>query len=322
MINEDLVPGFDDLSEEPWQFRLFPWPGRPDGLIIHTFGPLHAYNQDVLFRKTEMILHRGYRKIVFNLAGSIWPDAGFYGRFLVVKGMIRSRGGDMALIGVHRQVELAFDSQQENKVPLNIRRTLEEADDYFRHRDGRYHEPVFPVSVPCPFCGRQFKATRPGRYRCAPDNCGWSLWIAEEGAIQPHHDHLVPGFDDQPLGGLQVTAAPLTAVEGGLLIRHAGVLESQDEAAYRDRFLKAQAAGFFRLILDVSRLGTTRYSFVHRALFTGKVPGVRHFVLVGVPYQWEPFWQEDGWPAPPCPREDSVEEALERWAPVTAGQPG
>lgn len=312
MANDDLVPGFDALSEEPWQYRLTPWDGVSGGIVVQTFGPLHSYNEDVFYRKTELLVDRGFRHVVLDLAGSIWPEEGLYGRLLVFQSLLGKRGGAFVLIGLHPQVDLAFDLQRADKAPLNLRKTLDEAAEFFRVRDGSARNTVFPVISSCPFCGRTFRAIRPGGYRCTPGDCGYSLRIDEEGRETAYHGWLVPGFDDLPLRHLQVSATPLPSVSGALLFRHTGILEKDDVKAYRDRVRKAQAAGFGRMVFDLTGLPTTRYPFVHRALFERNLPAATGFLLAGMPAGWAAYWEEGICPPPPCPRTKTAAEAVER----------
>jgi anti-anti-sigma regulatory factor len=311
MTNDELVPGFDALSEEPWQFRLQNWDGTPGGLLVHTFGPLHSYNEDVFFRKMELLVSRGYRRLVFDLAGSIWPDEGLFGRLRTLQTSLNKKGGAFVLVRVHPQVELAFDLRGEDRSLLNIRRTLEEAADYFMVREGKYTRPVFPVLSECPFCGRSFRATRPGAYQCSPDQCGWSLKIDENGRESPYHGLLVPGFDDEPLDGLEVSVTRLPAVAQGLLIRHRGTVDHRNLKAYRGRITKLLAAGFTRLAFDCSSLEGTKYPFVHKALFEKNLPAALGFVLSGVPATWAPYWKKGLCPPPACAQADNLAEAAQ-----------
>jgi anti-anti-sigma factor len=109
MTNNDIVPGFDEERDEKLSIFLESCGGARDALCLLLSGYIDTYNAPVFERRMNLVLGRGYTRLVFDLASlNYMSSTGIYA-FLTLLKACRARGGEVILVGMSENVFGVFE---------------------------------------------------------------------------------------------------------------------------------------------------------------------------------------------------------------------
>jgi len=179
MQNNDIVPGFDDEKDESLKIELKSAPEIENCLILSLDGYIDTYNSVYFQRRVQMAIEGGFVKLIFNCDGLNYVSSTGIGSFITFLKTVRP-DGDVVLFNIQSKVYEVFQLLGFSQF-FNIKKTLEDAIDFFQGGDASQNGSVFPKIFPCPVCSKNLKAVKTGRFRCS--KCKSILAIGAAGAI-------------------------------------------------------------------------------------------------------------------------------------------
>ncbi|MCQ2982342.1 MAG: STAS domain-containing protein [Treponemataceae bacterium] len=179
MINNNLIPGFNDEKDDSLKISLEKAEGIDNGLIMYLNGYIDTYNSSFFQKRVTKAVEAGYTNLIFNCAALNYVSSTGIGSFTAFLKMVKPKGGDIVLLEIQPKVYEVFQLLGFSQF-FTIKDTLEEALSFFRQ------EPVdagtiFPKIFSCPVCSKKLKATKAGRFRCS--ECKTILAIDAQGQV-------------------------------------------------------------------------------------------------------------------------------------------
>jgi anti-anti-sigma factor len=166
MINNDIVPGFDDEKDESLKIKLQQI-GEIDGcLVLHLVGYIDTYNSNYFQKRIAKAIDYGYKRMIFQCRGLNYVSSTGIGSFTAFLKSVKPLGGDLVLLDIQPKVFEVFQLLGFSQF-FNIRNTMEEALDFFRGGPALPAANLFPKVFECPICSKKLKAIKPGRFRCS-----------------------------------------------------------------------------------------------------------------------------------------------------------
>jgi len=179
MQNNDIVPGFDDEKDESLKIELKGAPDIENCLILSLDGYIDTYNSVYFQRRIQMAIESGFVRLIFNCDGLNYVSSTGIGSFITFLKTVRP-SGDVVLFNIQSKVYEVFQLLGFSQF-FNIKKTLEEAIDFFKGGNAEQDDSVFPKVFPCPVCSKNLKAVKTGRFRCS--QCKSILAIGAAGTI-------------------------------------------------------------------------------------------------------------------------------------------
>jgi len=180
MANDDLVSGFDDEKDESLKLKLEKIKEIEEGLILHLTGYIDTYNSSYFQKRVQKVIEAGYNRLIFQCAGLNYVSSTGVGSFTSFLKALKSRGGDLVLLGIQPKVYEVFQLLGFSQF-FNIKNSLEEAVNFFVKGSSNDDESIFPKVFACPICSKKLKALKPGRFRCS--ECKTILAIDNAGQV-------------------------------------------------------------------------------------------------------------------------------------------
>lgn len=185
MVNNDIVPGFDDEKDESLKIWLQNVPDVLGCLVLTLNGYIDTYNSNFFQMQVQRAVDMGFIKLIFNCSGLNYVSSTGIGSFTAFLKAVKSRGGDLVLLGMQSKVYEVFQLLGFSQF-FNIQNSLDEAMNFFRNEtvmsdDGMEEATVFPKIFPCPMCSKKLKAVKIGRFRCP--GCKTILSVDEAGVV-------------------------------------------------------------------------------------------------------------------------------------------
>ncbi|QTQ13301.1 anti-sigma factor antagonist [Treponema parvum] len=165
MINNNLVPGFDDEKDDSIKITLERIAEVPNCLSVHLNGYIDTYNSSFFQKRIAKVVEAGYINLVFNCSALNYVSSTGIGSFTAFLKLVKSKGGDIVLLEIQPKVFEVFQLLGFSQF-FNIKNTYADSIELFK--SGRPEvNTVFPVIFSCPVCSKRLKATRSGRFRCS-----------------------------------------------------------------------------------------------------------------------------------------------------------
>jgi len=170
MGNNDIIPQFDNETNESLTITLQQVPGIEDGLIILLSGYIDTYNSTFFQKQVQRVIEAGNIRLIFNCGSLNYVSSTGIGSFSAFLKMVKPLGGDVVLLNVQPKVYDVLQLLDFSQF-FNIKDTLDSALTYFGGvpKGGvpaGQNAAVFPKIFPCPTCGKKLKAAKAGRFRC------------------------------------------------------------------------------------------------------------------------------------------------------------
>ena len=181
MINNDIVPEFDDEKDDSLKVKLQIVPDMDDCLVLILNGYIDTYNSNYFQKQVQKVIDAGFIRLIFHCAGLNYVSSTGIGSFTTFLKTLKSLEGDMILLDVHPKVYEVFKLLGFTEF-FNIKASLDEAIGFFSGLETEEDTPVFPVIFPCPNCSKKLKAIKSGRFRCS--ECKTILAVDNAGNVQ------------------------------------------------------------------------------------------------------------------------------------------
>jgi len=180
MANNDIVPGFDNEKDENLKIRLEDVPDVESCLVLVLKGYIDTYNSTLFQNRVQRAIDEGFTRLIFNCSDLQHVSSTGIGSFTVFVKAVKSQGGDIILLNIQPKVYEVLQLLGFSQF-FNIQADLNEAIDFFRNNETQQETEIFPKVFACPFCSKNLKAVKPGRFRCS--ECKTILAIDHAGVV-------------------------------------------------------------------------------------------------------------------------------------------
>ena len=155
-MNNDIVSGFDDRTEDSVTLKLQKIDGIEGGLIVYTSGHIDTYSSILFRRRIERAIEAGFLRLILEMSQVSYVSSTGWGTLAHLGRLVKPQNGELVLnrpqpkvIEVAKLLGLAQH--------FNVRDSLDESLDFF----------LFPKVFSCPACGKHLSASKAGRFRCS-----------------------------------------------------------------------------------------------------------------------------------------------------------
>ena len=184
MINNDIVPGFDEEKDDSLKIKLQQVAETEGCLVLFLTGYIDTYNSNYFQKRVQRVIDSGYTRLIFQCGNLNYVSSTGIGSFTAFLKAVKPQGGDVVLLDVQPKVYEVFQLLGFSQF-FNIRDNLDESIGFFHSKDTVAHVehelPVFPRVFGCPICSKKLKVLKPGRFRCS--ECKTILAIDNAGRI-------------------------------------------------------------------------------------------------------------------------------------------
>ena len=180
MENNDIVPGFDDESDENLSIRLARCPDISSCLTISLNGYIDTYNSASFQKRILKAISSGFLRIIFDCNSLNYVSSTGIGSFTTFLKMVTPRGGDIIMLNVQPKISEVFQILGFSQF-FNLKHNLEDALNFFKGGKNKIQSHVFPKIFGCPICSSKLKAVKAGRFRCS--QCKTILLVDNSGQV-------------------------------------------------------------------------------------------------------------------------------------------
>jgi len=180
MNNNDIVSGFDDEKDENLKIKLHDVPDVEGCLVLALHGYIDTYNSTLFQNRVQRAIDAGFIRLIFNCNDLQHISSTGIGSFTVFLKAVKSQGGDIILLNIQTEVYEVLQLLGFSQF-FNIQTDLNESIDFFRSHEAPQETEIFPKIFECPFCSKNLKAVKPGRFRCS--HCKTILAVDNTGAV-------------------------------------------------------------------------------------------------------------------------------------------
>ena len=166
MINNDIVPGFDNEKDESLKIKLQKIPNVDGCLVLELNGYIDTYNSILFQKRIQQAIEAGFIRLIFNCSSLNYVSSTGIGSFTAFLKTVKPKGGDLVLLEVQPKVFEVFQLLGFSQF-FNIKNSLDDSVIFFRGNAAMDSTHGFPKIFPCPNCSRKLKAVKPGRFRCS-----------------------------------------------------------------------------------------------------------------------------------------------------------
>lgn len=177
--NDTIIPQFDNEKNDSLRIILEKINSIQNGIFVYLNGCIDTYNSNFFQNQIQKIINAGFKNIIFNCSALNYISSTGIGAFTFFLKEVKSNGGDIVLLEIQDKVREVFQLLGFLQF-FNIKNTLEEAMKFFSGNQSETVE-VFPKVFACPFCKKNLRATRPGRFRCS--GCKSIIALDDKGAV-------------------------------------------------------------------------------------------------------------------------------------------
>jgi len=164
MTNNDIVPGFDEETNENLKITLEAAEGVEGGLILRLSGILDTYNSNAFQKRVLKAIGAGFIRLIFDCGELTYVSSTGMGSFSLILKSVKPKGGNVALVDVQPKVGDVFRLLGFSQF-FSIHKTTEEALNCFLSHTKAAGD-LFPKIVTCLVCYKKLKAVKAGRFRC------------------------------------------------------------------------------------------------------------------------------------------------------------
>ena len=180
MLNNDIVPGFDDEKDDSLKIKLQKVTETNDCLLIVLAGYIDTYNSNFFQKRIQKAIETGFIKLIFHCGSLNYVSSTGIGSFTSFLKAVKPRGGDLVLLDVQPKVYEVFQLLGFAQF-FNIKSSMDDSINHFRMDAPSNKASIFPKMFSCPICSKKLKAVKPGRFRCS--ECKTILAIDSAGQV-------------------------------------------------------------------------------------------------------------------------------------------
>jgi hypothetical protein len=174
MKNNDIVPGFDDETDESLQIPLQRVYAAPDCLLRTLTGCIQTPQSGyALLNRIRKVVEAGFIRLIFDVAGTKHANPIGIDCYTGVLKAVLPHGGYLVLIKMSPE-RYEFYSQVGFSESYAIKDTVEEAISIFRE-SGKMGNAPFPRTFICPNCNMKQNVIKPGVIHCAGCKTGFKI---------------------------------------------------------------------------------------------------------------------------------------------------
>jgi anti-anti-sigma factor len=181
MINNDIVPGFDDEKDESLKIKIQKVPEVEGCLVLTLNGYIDTYNSNYFQKRIHKTIEAGFVRLIFHCGGLNYVSSTGIGSFTTFLKAVKPKGGDLVLLAIHPKVYEVFQLLGFSRF-FQIKDSLDDSIGFFRGSVPAGIPSIFSNTFPCPVCTKKQKAIKPGRFRCS--ECKTVLVIDETGKVE------------------------------------------------------------------------------------------------------------------------------------------
>jgi anti-anti-sigma factor len=180
MGNNDIIPQFDNETNESLTITLQNVPGVEGCLIVVLSGYIDTYNTNFFQKQVQRIIETGFTRLIFNCGGLHYVSSTGIGSFTTFLKTVKPLDGDVVLLNVQSKVYEVFQLLGFSQF-FNIKDTLNSAISFFGGDPLDQKSAVFPKLFSCPICPKKLKTLKSGRFRCP--GCKTIITIDNAGTV-------------------------------------------------------------------------------------------------------------------------------------------
>jgi anti-anti-sigma factor len=180
MINNDIIPGFNDEKDESLKIHLQLVPESENCLVLVLNGYIDTYNSNYFQKRVQLAIDSGYIRLIFHCGSLNYVSSTGIGSFTSFLKAVKPQGGDLILLGIQPKVYEVFQLLGFSQF-FHIYDNLEEAISFFSGEVVVQDVEAFPNVLLCPVCSKKLRVTKPGHFRCS--ECKSVLEISAEGEV-------------------------------------------------------------------------------------------------------------------------------------------
>lgn len=176
MPNDDVIPGFDDEKDANLKIALEGMDGLANCLVLRLDGYIDTYNSPYFHGRAKMAVDMGFVTLLLDCSGLSSVSSSGIGSLIALLKAVQPEGR-LILVGINAEVAEGFRVLGFSRF-FSMAGNLDQA----RRQLAAGSESLalsFPLSFPCPACGKRLKAVKPGRFRCS--QCKSVLELDPEG---------------------------------------------------------------------------------------------------------------------------------------------
>jgi len=180
MTNDDIIPQFDNETNESLTITLQDVQGVEGCLIIVLSGYIDTYNSNFFQKQVQRVIESGFIRLIFNCGSLNYVSSTGIGSFTAFLKTVKPLDGDVVLLNVQSKVYEVFQLLGFSQF-FNMKDTLQSAIGFFGGVPVEQKSDVFPLIFICPTCSKKLKAVKPGRFRCP--GCKTIITIDNNGTV-------------------------------------------------------------------------------------------------------------------------------------------
>ena len=180
MINNEIVPDFDDDRDESIRIKIQRVENLENCLFINLIGYVDTFNSNSFQKRIQKAIDAGFTQLIFDCDGLNYVSSTGIGCFTSFLKTVKPRDGDIVLLNIQQKVFDVFQLLGFSQF-FNIKGNIEEAVDFFKQELNGDLNDAFEKIFPCPVCSKKLKAVKSGRFRCSA--CKSIISIDGDGAV-------------------------------------------------------------------------------------------------------------------------------------------
>jgi len=180
MANNDIIPQFDDETNESLAITLQDVSGEDGCLVVVLSGYIDTYNSNFFQKQVQRVIEAGYIRLIFNCGSLNYVSSTGIGSFAAFLKTVKPLDGDVVLLNVQPKVYEVFQLLGFSQ-SFNIKDTLQSAISFLGGDPLGQKAAVFPLLFSCPTCAKKLKTVKAGRFRCP--GCKTIVAIASDGVV-------------------------------------------------------------------------------------------------------------------------------------------
>jgi anti-anti-sigma factor len=165
MANNDIIPQFDNETNESLTITLQNVPGAEGCLIVVLSGYIDTYNTNFFHKQTQRVIEAGFVRLIFNCGSLNYVSSAGIGSFAAFLKTVKPLDGDVVLFNMQPKVYEVFQLLGFSQ-SFTIKDTLNSAISFLGGDPLEQKSTVFPKLFSCPICPKTLKTLKSGRFRC------------------------------------------------------------------------------------------------------------------------------------------------------------
>ena len=177
--HNDLIPGFDEITEETLKITLRRIPNVDKGCLISLTGFIDVYNSTFFQKQITRVINSDFYNLIFECSNLSSITSTGFGILTNLLKKVHFMGGEIVLSGLQptivETIELLGFAHFFKMV-----NSLEDAMKEFGAVVAMQNT-VFPKFLNCPSCQKVLRAQHSGRFRCI--NCKTVIVVSDDGNV-------------------------------------------------------------------------------------------------------------------------------------------